>query len=199
MIHTSPAGVSGLTPAWRWQHKENHMTFSSTLRGVLTAAAVLSFTTLSYADANKTVVENAVASPVHTTLVAAVTAAGLAETLSGAGPFTVFAPTNDGFAKLPAGTVETLVKPESKDALVKILTSHVVAGNYSAADIVKHTRNGKKRFNLKTLSGAPLTFELRKSGVWIYDQNGGAAKVVVADIASSNGVIHATSAVSLPK
>jgi uncharacterized surface protein with fasciclin (FAS1) repeats len=175
------------------------MSFVSSLRTLVAATALVSFTGLAQADASKNVVENAVASKVHTTLVAAVTAAGLAETLSGAGPFTVFAPTNDGFAKLPAGTVETLVKPESKDALVKILTSHVVAGNYSAADIVKHTKNGKKRFNLKTLSGAPLTFELRKSGVWIYDQNGGAAQVVVADIASSNGVIHATSAVSLPK
>ncbi len=176
------------------------MTISSSLRSMLAATALLSFSTLASAQmADKNIVENAVASSVHTTLVAAVTAAGLGEALSGAGPFTVFAPTNDAFGKLPAGTVETLVKPENKDALVKILTSHVVAGNYSAADIVKHTNNGKKRFNLKTLSGAPLTFELRKSGVWIYDQSGGAAQVVVADLKASNGVIHATSAVSLPK
>lgn len=176
------------------------MTFKTTLRGLMVGATLLSFTAMAQAQmADKNIVETAVASPVHTTLVAAVTAAGLGEALSGPGPFTVFAPTNEAFGKLPAGTVETLVKPESKDALTKILTSHVVAGKYMAADIVKHTANGKKRFNLKTLSGAPLTFELRKSGVWVYDQSGGAAKVVVADIAASNGVIHATSAVSLPK
>jgi uncharacterized surface protein with fasciclin (FAS1) repeats len=176
------------------------MISSKTLRAMLAGVALLPFSTFASAQmADKTVVENAVASSVHTTLVAAVTAAGLGDALSGAGPFTVFAPTNDAFGKLPAGTVETLVKPENKDTLVKILTSHVVAGNYSAADIVKHTNNGKKRFNLTTLSGAPLTFEVRKSGVWIYDQSGGAAKVAIADLVASNGVIHATTAVSLPK
>jgi uncharacterized surface protein with fasciclin (FAS1) repeats len=176
------------------------MKITNTLRAMLVGSALLSFASAASAQmADKNVVENAVASPVHTTLVAAVTAAGLGEALSGAGPFTVFAPTNDAFGKLPAGTVDTLVKPENKATLTKILTSHVVAGNYSAADIIKHTNNGKKRFNLTTLSGAPLTFELRKSGVWVYDQSGGAAQVVVADIKSSNGVIHATSAVSLPK
>jgi uncharacterized surface protein with fasciclin (FAS1) repeats len=176
------------------------MSISTSLRGALTAAALLSLTAFSQAQmADKTVVENAVASKDHTTLVAAVTAAGLGEALSGAGPFTVFAPTNDAFGKLPAGTVDTLLKPENKAALTKVLTSHVVAGNYSAADIIKHTKNGMKRFNLTTLSGAPLTFELRKSGVWVYDQSGGAAKVVAADLAASNGVIHVTNAVSLPK
>jgi uncharacterized surface protein with fasciclin (FAS1) repeats len=176
------------------------MTFTSSLRALVASTAMLTFTSFAQAQmADKNIVENAVASSVHTTLVAAVTAAGLVDALSGPGPFTVFAPTNDAFGKLPAGTVESLVKPENKDALVKILTSHVVAGNYSAADIVKHTKNGKKRFNLTTLSGAPLTFELRKSGVWIYDQSGGAAKVAIADLAASNGVIHATTAVSLPK
>jgi uncharacterized surface protein with fasciclin (FAS1) repeats len=176
------------------------MTVTSSVRALVAGVALFTLTSVSHAQmADKNIVENAVASSVHTTLVAAVTAAGLGEALSGAGPFTVFAPTNDAFGKLPAGTVETLVKPENKDTLVKILTSHVVAGNYSAADIIKHTKNGKKRFNLTTLSGAPLTFELRKSGVWIYDQSGGAAQVVVADLTASNGVIHATSAVSLPK
>jgi uncharacterized surface protein with fasciclin (FAS1) repeats len=176
------------------------MTFTSSLRALVAGTATLAFTSFAQAQmADKNIVENAVASSVHTTLVAAVTAAGLGDALSSPGPFTVFAPTNDAFAKLPAGTVESLVKPENKDTLVKILTSHVVAGNYSAADIVKHTKNGKKRFNLTTLSGAPLTFELRKSGVWIYDQSGGAAKVAIADLVASNGVIHATTAVSLPK
>jgi uncharacterized surface protein with fasciclin (FAS1) repeats len=176
------------------------MTFSHSLRAMCAASALLCLSTLAQAQmADKNIVENAVASSVHTTLVAAVTAADLGDALSGPGPLTVFAPTNDAFGKLPAGTVETLVKPENKAALVKILTSHVVAGTYTAADIIKHTKNGKKRFNLKTLSGAPLTFELRKSGVWIYDQSGGAAQVVVADLVASNGIIHATSAVSLPK
>jgi uncharacterized surface protein with fasciclin (FAS1) repeats len=200
MIQKHRSFVSAINPACRWDFREkSEMNFATSLRTLIAATALVALTGMAQADASKNVVENAVASPVHTTLVAAVTAAGLAETLSGAGPFTVFAPVNDGFAKLPAGTVESLVKPENKDTLVKILTSHVVAGNYSAADIVKHTKNGRKRFNLKTLSGAPLTFELRKSGVWLYDQSGGAAQVVLADIASSNGVIHATSAVSLPK
>jgi uncharacterized surface protein with fasciclin (FAS1) repeats len=169
------------------------------LRASLAALGLLAVTTVASAQADKTVVENAIASKDHTTLVAAVTAAGLGDALSGAGPFTVFAPTNDAFGKLPAGTVETLVKPENKATLTKILTSHVVSGKYTAADIIKHTNNGKKRFNLTTLSGAPLTFELRKSGVWVYDQSGGAANVTTADLMGSNGVIHVTSAVSLPK
>lgn len=185
------------------------MTFTKSTRAMLAAAALVAFSTLSFAANpqvggadmfdNKTIVENAVNSKDHTTLVAAVKAAGLVDALSGAGPFTVFAPTNDAFAKLPAGTVDTLLKPENKATLTKILTSHVVSGTYTAADIIKHTKNGKKRFNLTTLSGAPLTFELRKSGVWIYDQSGGAARVTIADVMQSNGVIHVTSAVSLPK
>jgi uncharacterized surface protein with fasciclin (FAS1) repeats len=185
------------------------MSGTSSLRVALAATALLSFATVAQAEnpmvggapmlENKTIVENAINSKDHTTLVAAVKAAGLVDALSSAGPFTVFAPVNDAFAKLPAGTVDTLLKPENKDALAKILTSHVVSGKYTAADIIKHTGNGKKRFNLKTLSGAPLTFELRKSGVWLYDQSGGAANVKIADVMQSNGVIHVTDTVSLPK
>jgi uncharacterized surface protein with fasciclin (FAS1) repeats len=185
------------------------MTRTYSLRAALAATALFAITTLAQAEnpmvggapmlESKTIVENAVNSKDHTTLVAAVKAAGLVEALSSAGPFTVFAPVNDAFAKLPAGTVDTLLKPENKDALAKVLTSHVVSGKYTAADIIKHTGNGKKRFNLKTLSGAPLTFELRKSGVWIYDQSGGAANVKIADVMQSNGVIHVTDTVSLPK
>ena len=185
------------------------MMLTSSLRALLAATAIFGLTAAAMsanpqvggADMfeNKTIVENAVNSPDHTTLVAAVKAAGLVDALSGPGPFTVFAPTNDAFGKLPAGTVDTLLKSENKDTLAKILTSHVVSGTYTAADIIKHTGNGKKRFNLNTLSGAPLTFELRKSGVWIYDQSGGAAKVTIADVMQSNGVIHVTSAVSVPK
>ena len=185
------------------------MTISKSLRAIIAATAIMALSATAYAAnpqvggadmfENKNIIENAVNSKDHTTLVAAVKAAGLVEALSGPGPFTVFAPTNDAFGKLPAGTVETLVKPENKATLTKILTSHVVSGTYTAADIIKHTKNGKKRFNLTTLSGAPLTFELRKSGVWIYDQSGGAANVTIADVMQSNGVIHVTSAVSLPK
>ena len=185
------------------------MIISKSLRAMIAATAIMALSGTANAAnpqvggadmfENKNIIENAVNSKDHTTLVAAVKAAGLVEALSGPGPFTVFAPTNDAFSKLPAGTVETLVKPENKATLTKILTSHVVSGNYTAADIIKHTKNGKKRFNLTTLSGAPLTFELRKSGVWIYDQSGGAARVTVADVMQSNGVIHVTNAVSLPK
>jgi uncharacterized surface protein with fasciclin (FAS1) repeats len=185
------------------------MTISISLRAMIAATAIMALSGTAHAAnpqvggadmfENKNIIENAVNSKDHTTLVAAVKAAGLVEALSGPGPFTVFAPTNDAFGKLPAGTVETLVKPENKATLTKILTSHVVSGTYTAADIIKHTKNGAKRFNLTTLSGAPLTFELRKSGVWVYDQSGGAARVTVADVMQSNGVIHVTSAVSLPK
>ena len=185
------------------------MTFANTLRALVAATAIAGLSSVSMAAnpqvggadmfENKNIVENAVNSKDHTTLVAAVQAAGLVEALSGPGPFTVFAPTNDAFAKLPAGTVDTLLKPENKATLTKILTSHVVSGTFTAADIIKQTNNGKKRLNLLTLSGAPLTLELRKSGVWIYDQSGGAATVTIADVMQSNGVIHVTNAVSLPK
>ena len=148
---------------------------------------------------NKNIIENAVNSKDHTTLVAAVTAAGLVEALSGPGPFTVFAPTNDAFGKLPAGTVETLLKPENKDTLVKILTAHVAAGKFSAADIIaKATKHGG-RFNLKMLSGDTVTVQVKKSGVYLIDESGKAAKVTIADVNQSNGVIHVTNAVSVPK
>ena len=134
-----------------------------------------------------TVVETAVASPQHKTLVAAVTAADLAGTLGGAGPFTVFAPTDAAFAKLPAGTVETLLKPENKDKLTRILTSHVVAGKVMAADAAKLT-------SAKAVSGETLTIAARGGSVMI-DK----AKVVTADVAASNGVIHVIDTVILPK
>jgi uncharacterized surface protein with fasciclin (FAS1) repeats len=138
-------------------------------------------------EAPKTVVDIAVGSADHTTLVTAVTAAGLVETLSGTGPFTIFAPTNAAFAALPAGTVETLVKPESKDKLTAILTYHVVAGNVMAADL----KDGQK---VTTLNGQELTVAIKDGVVTI---NG--AKVTAADLAGSNGVIHVVDAVLLPK
>jgi uncharacterized surface protein with fasciclin (FAS1) repeats len=148
---------------------------------------------------DKNIIENAVNSKDHTTLVAAVTAAGLVEVLSGAGPFTVFAPTNDAFAALPAGTVETLLKPENKATLVKILTAHVASGKYSAADIIAKAQKHGGRFNLKMVSGDTITVQVKKSGVYLIDESGHAAKVTIADVNQSNGVIHVTNAVSVPK
>jgi uncharacterized surface protein with fasciclin (FAS1) repeats len=139
------------------------------------------------AEAPKTIVDVAVGSPDHTTLVAALTAAGLVETLKGAGPFTVFAPTNAAFTALPAGTVEGLLKPESKAALTGILTYHVVAGNVKAADL----KDGQK---VKTLQGGELTVSIKEGKVKI---NG--ANVTAADLAGSNGVIHVVDGVLLPK
>lgn len=139
------------------------------------------------AETPKDIVDVAIGSPDHTTLVAAVTAAGLVETLKGAGPFTVFAPTNAAFAALPAGTVDGLLKPESKDALTKILTYHVVAGAVKAADLT----DGQK---VKTLQGEELTVSIKDGKVMI---NG--ANVTAADLTGSNGVVHVIDAVLMPK
>ncbi len=150
--------------------------------------------------ADKNIVENAVNSADHTTLVAAVQAAGLVETLSSEGPFTVFAPTNAAFEKLPAGTVETLLQPENKDTLTKVLTAHVVAGKITAGDLVEKINAHGGRFNFSTVSGDALTATLTPHGnVWIYDESGGAAKVEIADVMQSNGVIHSVGSVLLPK
>jgi uncharacterized surface protein with fasciclin (FAS1) repeats len=162
----------------------------------LSLFAVASFT-LSFAQ--KTVVDIAVGSPAHTTLVAAVKAGGLVETLQGAGPFTVFAPTNDAFAKLPAGTVESLLKPEAKATLVKILTYHVVAGNLDAAAVVKAIEAGKGSAQVKTVSGGTLTASLKDGKVILTDENGKTATVVAADLKSGNGVVHVIDSVVLPK
>ena len=146
----------------------------------------------------KNIVENAVNSADHTTLVAAVTAAGLAPTLSGAGPFTVFAPTNAAFAKLPAGTVDTLVMPSNKATLTKILTYHVVSGRLSAADLVRRIRANGGRAALTTVEGGTLTASMRGSSVILTDEKGGVATVTQADVFQSNGVIHVTDTVSMP-
>lgn len=149
--------------------------------------------------ADKNIVENAVNSADHTTLVAAVKAAGLVETLQSPGPFTVFAPTNDAFGKLPAGTVDTLLMEENKDQLVKVLTAHVVAGKLSAADLVSRARANGGRYNMQTVSGDALTAEVRGNHVYIYDEAGGAALVTIADVNQSNGVIHVVDDVLLPR
>jgi uncharacterized surface protein with fasciclin (FAS1) repeats len=146
----------------------------------------------------KNIVENAVNSADHTTLVAAVKAAGLVDTLAGAGPFTVFAPVNSAFAALPAGTVETLLKPENKATLVKILTYHVIAGNFSSKDVVKAIKKGNGKASFKTVSGGTLTAMLDGSNVVLMDEKGGKSTVTIADVKQSNGVIHVVDAVLLP-
>ena len=146
----------------------------------------------------KNIVENAVNSKDHTTLVAAVKAAGLVDTLEGPGPFTVFAPTNEAFAKLPADTVDTLLKPENKDQLVKILTYHVVAGKVSSKDLVKLIKSGGGKAMLKTVAGGTLTASLQGGKVVLTDEKGGTATVTIADVYQSNGIIHVVDAVLLP-
>ena len=147
----------------------------------------------------KNIVENAVNSADHTTLVAAVTAAGLVETLSGPGPFTVLAPTNEAFAKLPAGTVDTLLKPENKDMLVKILTCHVVAANAMAADIMGMVEADGGKHAVKTVGGCEFTLSTTDGKVMIEDGMGNMATVTVADVVQSNGVIHVIDTVLMPK
>lgn len=149
--------------------------------------------------ATKDIIDNAVNSKDHTTLVAAVKAAGLVETLKGAGPFTVFAPTNAAFDKLPKGTVETLVKPESKAALTKILTYHVVAGKQDAATIAKAIETGKGKATFKTVQGEELTASMEGTSVVLTDAKGGKSKVTTADVMQSNGVIHVVDTVLMPK
>jgi uncharacterized surface protein with fasciclin (FAS1) repeats len=146
----------------------------------------------------KTIVENAMESPIHTTLVAAVKAADLVQTLSGKGPFTVFAPTDQAFAKLPAGTVETLVKPENKATLTKILTYHVVAGKMDSKKIAQAIKKGGGRATLKTVSGGTLTASMHNGGVMLTDEKGGTAMVTTANVYQSNGVIHVIDTVVMP-
>jgi uncharacterized surface protein with fasciclin (FAS1) repeats len=147
----------------------------------------------------KNIVENAVNSADHTTLVAAVKAAGLVETLQGKGPFTVFAPTNAAFEKLPAGTVETLVRPENKDTLTKILTYHVVAGRYDAKKLMQLIKKGGGQAMLKTVSGGTLTARPNgTSGITLTDEKGGTSNVTIADVYQSNGVIHVIDTVVMP-
>lgn len=150
-------------------------------------------------SAQKTVVDIAVGSKDHSTLVAAVKAADLVSTLQSAGPFTVFAPTNEAFAKLPAGTVDNLLKAENKASLAKVLTYHVVAGNLDAAAVVKAITDGKGKAVVKTVSGGSLTASLKDGNVILTDENGATATVVATDLKADNGVIHVIDSVVLPK
>ncbi len=147
---------------------------------------------------DKNIVENAANSADHTTLVAAVQAAGLVETLQGEGPFTVFAPTNEAFAKLPAGTVEMLLKPENKDQLSKILTCHVVAANALSGAIMKMVDDDKGAHPVKTVGGCEFTAMYEGEKIMIKDGQGNIANVIIADVKQSNGVIHVIDTVLLP-
>ena len=146
----------------------------------------------------KNIVENAVNSKDHTTLVAAVTAAGLVDTLMSAGPFTVFAPTNAAFDKLPAGTVGTLVKPENKATLTKILTYHVVAGNMDSKAIAKAIKKGNGKAELTTVAGGKLWASMEGKNLILMDEKGGKAMVTIADVKQSNGVIHVIDTIVMP-
>lgn len=149
--------------------------------------------------ASKDIIDNAVNSRDHTTLVAAVKAAGLVDTLKSAGPFTVFAPTNAAFAALPAGTVDTLLKPENKGMLTGILTYHVVAGKWDAAAISKMIADGKGMASIKTVAGGTLVAKSAGGKVTVTDEKGGVSTVTIADVYQSNGVIHVVDKVLLPK
>ena len=146
----------------------------------------------------KTIVDNAVNSKDHTTLVAAVKAAGLVETLSSPGPFTVFAPTNAAFAKLPAGTIPTLLKPENKGTLTTVLTYHVVAGRLTSADIAKKIKAGKGKAKLTTVQGETLTARMVGKKLVLTDTKGGRSTVTIANVMQSNGVIHVVDTVLMP-
>ena len=170
---------------------------------VLSLAALPSFAQVMVGGApmlaSKDIIDNAVNSKDHTTLVAAVKAAGLVETLKGPGPFTVFAPTNAAFDALPAGTVDTLLKPENKAMLSGILTYHVVAGKMDAAALTKAIKAGKGKATLKTVAGGNLTATAKGGHVMVTDEKGGSAKVTIANVYQSNGVIHVVDKVLLPK
>lgn len=162
-------------------------------------ALVLSFVSLMGISQSKDVVDIAISSADHTTLVAAVQAADLVATLKSTGPFTVFAPTNAAFAKLPAGTVETLLKPENKTKLAQILTYHVISGNLDAKAVMAAIKTGKGKVSLTTVNGGKLTASIEKGKVKLTDENGGASYVLATDLKGSNGVIHVIDSVVLPK
>lgn len=178
-------------------------TIATLAMGLVSVAGFSQMTTIVGGEVmypTKDIIDNAVNSADHTTLVAAVKAAGLVETLKGNGPFTVFAPTNDAFENLPAGTVETLLKPENKAKLTSVLTYHVVAGNWTADDITKEIKKSKTgTFEVTTVSGGKLWFTLNGNNIIIKDENGHWANIIVSDVVQSNGVIHTIDKVVLPK
>lgn len=188
------------------------MKSKKTMRTILTAAFVMIVTVAAIAQKEKTVevggaamypskniIENAVNSKDHTTLVAAVKAAGLVETLQGKGPFTVFAPTNSAFEALPAGTVETLLKAENKAMLTSILTYHVVSGKVDSKELLKKIKDGNGKAELTTVAGGKLWASVEGDKVKIWDEKGGSAFVTIKDVYQSNGVIHVIDTVLMPK
>ncbi len=175
---------------------------------LMALASAMAFTSFSFAQnpmvgghdmsPMKNIVQNAVNSDDHTTLVAAVKAAGLLDTLSGPGPFTVFAPTNEAFAKLPAGTVDNLLKPENKDQLTKVLTYHVVPGKLSSNDLRKKIKEGHGTAELTTVEGGKLEATMQGIKIVLKDEKGGTSTVTIANVMQSNGVIHVVDSVVLP-
>lgn len=161
-------------------------------------ATLISITSITSFAQKKNVVDIAISSKDHTTLVTALKAAGLVETLKGAGPFTVFAPTNAAFDKLPKGTVESLLKPVSKTTLSGILTYHVVSGNLDAAAVVKAIKAGKGKAVLKTINGAKLTATLKGDKVILKDTKGGVSMITATDLKGTNGIIHVIDSVLMP-
>ncbi len=179
--------------------KKSIKSIVATVALVLTAGSAFAKKTVEVGGApmfsNKDIIENAVNSKDHTTLVAAVKAAGLVDTLKGKGPFTVFAPTNEAFAKLPAGTVDGLLKPEAKDSLTKVLTYHVLAGKVDAKKLAKLIKKGKGAANLKTVSGGVLIASMDGKDLVLKDEKGGLSKVTISDVYQKNGVIHVVDSV----
>ncbi|NSY61240.1 fasciclin domain-containing protein [Agrobacterium tumefaciens] len=183
--------------------------FKSAIRTLALATAISTLASGAFAEnpkvggaamyENKNIIENAVNSKDHTTLVAAVKAAGLVETLQGKGPFTVFAPTNEAFDKLPKGTVETLLKPENKAQLTKILTCHVVAADAMSSAIEKMIKDDNGTHDVKTVGGCILKAKESMGKITLTDEAGGVAHVTIADVKQSNGVIHVIDKVLLPK
>lgn len=215
-LSLSPVRSSHSVPVGVFSNRREIMTKLIRAAGASTLAIALalgaSLPTTVFAKAEKTVevggakmfpskniVENAMESKDHTTLVTAVKAAGLVDTLSGKGPFTVFAPTNAAFEKLPKDTVPTLLKPENKGQLTNVLTYHVVAGTYSAEKIAKEAEANGGKLMLKTVEGAEITLQKDGSGWAILDQNGDKAAITIADVNQSNGVIHVIDTVLMPK
>ena len=184
-------------------HQRLHRLASITLAVALSAGAVTAMAQVMVGGApmlpTKDIIDNAVNSKDHTTLVAAVKAAGLVDTLKGPGPFTVFAPTNEAFAVLPAGAVDTLLKPQNKDKLTKLLTYHVVPGKMDAQMLMEAVMDGKGMTSLKTVSGGTLTAKASGGKIMITDENGVSATVTIPNVIQSNGVIHVVDKVLLPK
>jgi uncharacterized surface protein with fasciclin (FAS1) repeats len=202
-VSAVPPRISGAANATGASMQRFPQLASIALAAVLSVASVTAFAQVTVGGApmlpTKDIIDNAVNSKDHTTLVAAVKAAGLVDTLKGPGPFTVFAPTNAAFAALPAGTVDTLLKPENKAMLSGILTYHVVPGKVDAKSLVKMVEDGKGSASLKTVAGGTLTAKSSGGKVMVTDEKGGTATVTIADVMQSNGVIHVVDKVLLPK